>query len=527
MDSTDRAVSEFLNRVTPLTPEGTHRSTRNALERALVGLDEYVGNPAWTDGCDVLGSAFEEAIDGSDRRRLGQFFTPIQIGRVMARWVLDAKPKLVLDPGCGSGSLLIAAMHERATTTKLLGVDVDRLTAEMCRWNARLRSAPNVEVRVSDFLCADLNDQPDGVICNPPYTRHHALSATKKNAIYKGFSRRLGVDFHRTSSLHVLFLVRALEVSAPTARLAFITPSHWLDKKYGDLVKKYLLEVADIDSIITVPAQDLVFDGAITTAAITFIQKGMPTSRGTRMLFSDSASGADVQTAVDGTVKLTKLTAVDKWSNRASRTARSGVSLGELAEVHRGIATGCNDFFVLSEKRRRELRIALCSVRSCVPKPRIWQGSELTEESLTDLPTTVRRWLFAPSRIRSEGPVADYLRAGVTEYKVLSRTLVRQRDTETRNWWQIQTEVDAPILVTYINQGDARFVRNRVNAIPLNNWLMISPKVGVNVEDLFRALSAPGFSERLRERGREYGQGMWKLEPSELREVRVAMRDAH
>src|SRR5688500_16060356 len=81
-------------------------AVKAALIEVLAKLDVGEGNAAWTDGRDVIGSAYQRLVAGGLRRQLGQFFTPLPIGRVMARWALAEKPDLLLEPGCGSGSLL-------------------------------------------------------------------------------------------------------------------------------------------------------------------------------------------------------------------------------------------------------------------------------------------------------------------------------------------------------------------------------------------------------------------------------------
>lgn len=481
-----------------------------------------VGNPAWTDGCDVIGTTYERAIPGTDRRRLGQFFTPIHLGRVMAKWLLDARPSLMLDPGCGSGSLLMAAAHEDLGTTKLLGIDVDPLAAEMSRANARLRGVDNIEIRVGDFLRRDLPEAPDAVICNPPYTRHQALLPAQKEAIYRGFRQRLGIDFHRSASLHVLFLVRALEVSAPNARLAFITPAHWMDKRYAVAVKEYLLGQAHVECIVSIPGTEMVFAHAVTSAAITLVQKGNGGRRLTRVLESESSQGSDVQAVLDNVNcgARIKLSSNEKWS-RIRKRSHSGARLDDVASVHRGVATGCNEFFVFSEERRRELGIALCSVRPCLPWPKQIEGDVVTSAGLDALDGSIRRWLFYPQRVGSHGPIAKYLSHGLSYYDMYRRTLVQQRVRAGRPWYRVQADVDAPIVVTYINHGNARFVRNRANAVPLNNWLVIKPKRGVSADTLFAVLSRPSVVSTLRSHAREYGKGMWKLEPSDLADVRL------
>ena len=63
-----------------------------------------------------------------------------------------------------------------------------------------------------------------------------------------------------------------------------------------------------------------------------------------------------------------------------------------------------------------------------------------------------------------------------------------------------------------------RFVRNRAGAIPLNNWLVIEPLNGVDPDVLFAALKEAS-EAALRSDAREYGNGLWKLEPSELKRL--------
>jgi adenine-specific DNA-methyltransferase len=499
---------------------------RTAFTLALSNLDPYAGNPAWTDGHDVIGSAYERAIDGSHRRRLGQFFTPIRVGRVMARWLLESDPRVLLDPGCGSGSLLIAAEHERVGTTTFVGIDVDPLAIDMARRNADLRSMKRTDLQIADFFRYEPETPPDAIICNPPYTRHHAISSTKKDAIHRGFVSRLGIQFYRSSSLHVLFLVRALEISAPDARLAFVTPSTWLDKNYAAAVKQYLLEHAHVHSIVSMPANELIFDQALTTASITLIEKGDSKGRTTRMAQSPSSSAKDLRATftANGAARV-QLHSHDKWSQAASPLRKTGVALGELASVHRGIATGCNAFFVLSEVRRRELGISECSLRFCLPSPKAFRSSEITEDMLRGMPVSAKRWLLKPTRVRAEGPLASYLASGLVDFDVRSRTLVQQRENSGRKWYDIPTDVEAPIVVTYINQSSARFVRNRVAGIPLNNWLRIIPKDGVDSEALFKVLTQMSMQSEIRSRGRNYGQGMWKIEPSDMLSVRIPKSD--
>jgi hypothetical protein len=227
----------------------------------------------------------------------------------------------------------------------------------------------------------------------------------------------------------------------------------------------------------------------------------------------------DILCALNGETDaaLVELTSTEKWSRVSSRRRRRVTRLDEVAHVRRGVATGCNEFFVLSDEKRRAHKLNRCYLRPCAASPRWFAGDEINENVLDTLPDTAPRWLLYPSRARLGGPLEYYLqRAG--QLGVHERHLVELRVKAGRPWWQVEADFEAPILFTYFNRDRPRFVRNHVGAVPLNNWLAIQPRAGVDVEALFGALQLAGASV-LRRNAREYGNGLWKLEPSELRSL--------
>jgi SAM-dependent methyltransferase len=516
---TQEAVDELVARVYAAAAKpDSHVSRARALERILDDLGVHIDDPAWTDGRDVIGAAYERLVPGSARRALGQFFTPMWIGRLMSRWLLEDDPKFLFDPGCGSGALLAAAAQERAGATRLVGIDVDKRAIAMARANATVRRIGNLELRQGDFLRDDPSERPAAIVCNPPYTRHHDLTAAAKRDIHERFAKRLDVRFSQLASLHVLFLVRALEVAAGSARLAFLTPAHWLDMSYAKAVKTLLLDKAHVETVVSFPSDELVFDHALTTAAITFIRKGVDGALPTRVVTLKRGTPEEVAAALaDPEIGTTvKLKSGLKWSR--PRAASSGVRLDALANVRRGLATGCNSFFVLSDKRRRELALNNSYLLPCAATPRLFPSDEIGDLELEALPENAPRWLLNASRRFRRGPLADYLAEGEND-GVPDRHLAMQRERTGRPWFRLEL-VTAPILFSYFNRRRARFVRNRAGAIPLNNWLLVTPKPGVDADALFAILSQP-IDSRLKENRRVYGNGLWKLEPSELRALRL------
>lgn len=500
---------------------------RPAMARVLEGLNIAPGDPAWADGHDVVGEAFEQLLPTPSRRALGQFCTPLWAARPMAEWLLAESADLLLDPGCGSGSLLIGAAHARRQgSTRFLGLDVDPLAMDMACVTQRVRGIAHMTLRRADFLLDDIPERPQAIICNPPYTRQQDIPPAIKAGIHDGLSARLGRTFSRLASLHVLFLLRALEISAPDARIAFLTPAHWLDMNYAREIKALLLERAYVEALISFPVEDRVFDHAVTTAGVTLIRKGSSAERPTRVVRLSSMGTPEVglRAAIAGATphRAVVLRSKDKWSR--SQVARSvgAVALGDLAHVRRGIATGCNAFFVLSERRRIELEISPDSLVPCIASPRHFAGSELTKPDFDAMDDDTPRWLLRLTEAPESGPLASYLRQGKQEFGVSDRTLVQQRVKAGRKWFEVELHVDAPILFRYFNSSRPRFVRNRALAAPLNNWLVIQPKAGVDPDALFDVLPRLSRSDATQEGSRHYGRGLWKLEPKELHDLVLA-----
>src|SRR6266850_2577390 len=115
----------------------------------------------------------------------GQFYTPAEVSRVMAKvvGVGDAKSatQTIHDPTCGSGSLLIKA-HDEAKNTAgldlaLYGQEMDNATSALARMNMILHDCPTAEIWQDNVLASPHFKSQDGtlktfdfVVANPPFS---------------------------------------------------------------------------------------------------------------------------------------------------------------------------------------------------------------------------------------------------------------------------------------------------------------------------------------------------------------------
>ncbi len=134
--------------------------------------------------------------------------------------------------------MIAAAQARGAGVTRLLGLDIDPLALAMAKATRDVRRIKKLELRHADFPARrSTSSGHRRSSCNPPYTRHQDIPANLKSVIHDGSRSRLGRSFSRLASLHVLFLLRALEVADDDARIAFLTPAHWLDMNYAREIK--------------------------------------------------------------------------------------------------------------------------------------------------------------------------------------------------------------------------------------------------------------------------------------------------
>ncbi len=482
-----------------------------------------------------------------ERRARGQFFTPEPVARVMAGWAIASKTDRVLDPGSGPGQLLAAAASRlRALgcaepATQLVGVELSPLAPTF----ATLALAPEtamVRVDRADFLTTfrARRGSFDAAIANPPYSRHHALPTAYKERIGNLADAITGRRVHRSAGIYVHFLLLALTLLRDGGRLAFLTPREFFDARYGATIKAHLLQHARLRALIVLdPKAASAFDGVMTTSAITFLERGRPDSApvrvvqvrqlpSTRVLLEALRPKARVGKRRWGwidDVTAKDLASATRWSaalrgRRLRRTgARTHVPLRELVDAKRGIATGANRFFVLSQDAVEAHGLKNGSLRPAIARARLATGRRI-------VPRDFEKWRAGGERVWlldiRHTPPTEAERAYLEVGKKLGydkRTLARDRSP----WYRMEQREPPSVLVTYMSKDGPRFVRNDAKLVPLNVFHGLYPKrlTPAQVDRLIAHLNGEAFRHQFRHAARTYGGGLLKIEPRELLALRV------
>jgi hypothetical protein len=211
----------------------------------------------------------------------------------------------------------------------------------------------------------------------------------------------------------------------------------------------------------------------------------------------------------------------DNWFWDAPESGLTGhtIALDQIATIRRGTATGANAVFFLTDEQARAfpedvLLPGIVSVRE-------FAGHELDDDAHEKLGQTARRWLLAiPTDYVLEGRLQEYLERH--EPDVSTRFLATKRAL-----WYAITELPRPqLLISPLSKSTFKVVINTVRAVPSNNLFGISLKNGGDPGGLAQWLRSQDGQAELRRLSRRYPGGSHKLEPSNVRAVRVPHRVA-
>jgi hypothetical protein len=206
-----------------------------------------------------------------------------------------------------------------------------------------------------------------------------------------------------------------------------------------------------------------------------------------------------------------------------SRT--EGTELGQFARVMRGIATGANEFFLLTSSQVRDLRLPPGTTIRAIARTRDVSGDLIDDATLQALDERGRpTFLLSP-----DGSPMEYLDSAVREYLLGGERLGIHRRTliATRNpWYKMETRDIPPFLFAYLGRRHARFIRNRAGVVPLTGFLCVYPfdESAEATERLWSVLRHPETVDNLKLVGKSYGGGAIKVEPRALERLPLPFR---
>ncbi|HEY4451359.1 MAG TPA: hypothetical protein VGN13_07165 [Solirubrobacteraceae bacterium] len=480
-------------------------------------------------GIDPLPTLYDASISRAHRRRLGTVFTPAPVVDHMldlAAKVMRGAPDSVADPGAGVGAFTVAAAR-RWPKARVIAVDVNvvtlgllaaRIAFEIDAEFADAAALRRIELVHGDYLdgLSDRFGAGDGrLLClgNPPYTRVQELPADYRA---KAMSLCDGIVDSGHANLAVLFQAATLRQLRDGDASCMVLPGSIGYTRASRGLRSALWNSRRPVVMQRTPASSRPFTGNCVQAAVVAV--GPVTAEQSPVRLARVRFDDDAAVMIDAWERDRDADEPANWfwTAQAEQSEPDGtVPLSELAVVCRGVATGANAVFFLTDAEAARLPAEVVVPGAATLKRftkaelnraahRTWGGDD------------AKRWLLA---IPADHKVSGALRAYLSRFEaeVSTRFLPSQREP-----WYALTGLGTPdLLISPLSKTGFKVVVNTVRAVPSNNLYGITMRNGTRARALADWLRSDDGQQALLRASRRYHGGSHKLEPGELKRVPV------
>lgn len=483
----------------------------------------------------------QKAVDASrtalERNQKGQFSTPFSLASDIVRYTVPLcvggpARKTVLEPACGSGVFISTFIGMEMTDFSFKGIDIDAAYSSICE---SLFSDYDLTIYNEDLFkfaeTGDLREKCNILVTNPPYVRHHHILSALKESLQSRVIRDLGIHVSGLSGLYVYYMLICDRFLAADGVASWLIPCEFLYTNYGKALREYLRDKVTLLRIHKFQSEDVQFDDALVSSCVVTYKKHAPDDKATMRV----TTGDFEETTSSRDILLSQIVPEEKWTffYDSANIVEGGIRLGDLFQVTRGLATGNNDFFILSREGASQKGMDDTFLIPLLPGPR-YLDAQIIESTSDGIPIVERtRYLLSvelpEDELKVEYPkVYGYLQEGVAQ-GVADGYLCK-----SRKFWYLQEKRKPPLFVaSYMGRGDAngsspiRFFLNRSSALATNAFICLYPKPELQKllqghpereEELLSLLTS--IPQAVIERaGRSYGGGLKKVEPKELRSL--------
>ena len=246
---------------------------------------------------DLMGDAYEVLLKkfaDDSKAKAGEFYTPRPVVNLLIR-ILDPKPgETVYDPACGSGGMLIEAIHhmhhDNLCCGSIFGQEKNVVNAAIAKMNLFLHGASDFNVMQGDTLRSPKILQGseiakfDCVIANPPFS-------LEKWGATEWSSDKFGRNIWGTPSDSCgdyAWIQHMVKSMAPgNSRMAVVMPQGILFRGNEDgRIREKMIKSDLIEAIVTLG--DKLFYGTGLSPCFLILRRMKPAERSARILMVDA-----------------------------------------------------------------------------------------------------------------------------------------------------------------------------------------------------------------------------------------------
>jgi len=456
-----------------------------------------------------------KTVTDAHRKGLGQFFTHARVAEFMIKWALGSGIKELYDPAFGLG-----AFRPKENGVAFSASEIDPVALNYCREKA----ATNLPFVIQEDYLSSWGKSHSNIVCNPPYMRFQKF--LNRGSVLLDFTKHLNFSLSGYTNTASAFLLKSLSELDGRGRLCYIMPLEFLNTGYGTSVKRRLLEGHHLAGIISLECEKEVFPDATTSVGILLYDSSVIHSK---VAFHSLKSLHELE-SFDSLppvteIKVNELDPKAKWlphfkTIKVTFNREQMVPLDYYGRFSRGIATGANEFFVLSQSKAENLGLPSKECQPCITR-----SSQISRPIISDkdvsamLDADIPALLFSANGYPSTEAI-KYIKHGES-LGYHQRFLTKHRSP----WYKTEKRTPSPLLLGVFSRGGYKIILNRSNALNLTCYHGFQPNLfGLNyVSHLFLYFLSQAGREIIGLSMRTYGDALDKFEPNDLNNALVPM----
>jgi len=234
---------------------------------------------------DILGAFYQSILNISEKSNSGSYYTAAEL----LHDIKISANKTVLDPCCGSGSILLKILSKNHAPSKIFARDIDETALKICFINLVLFfNDRNVALNIikhditenssNDLFYQSDSDKFDYIITNPPWGSK--FTAQQKEHLYK-----LYPDLN-TSEIFSIALYNAIKMLAHDGELYFFLPHSFLNVATHKQIRQHIFNSSHK---IHIKILGKAFKGVLSDSILLHIKK----SNDEKKVFIESTDGSN------------------------------------------------------------------------------------------------------------------------------------------------------------------------------------------------------------------------------------------